>query len=170
MRGRKEGASRREFVETVDKSKAEMEGQKAELEMHASDIEQERRTLESLEGRGAEEDVRQTEEGISGAEDVSAEGFGSENRKLESLHGENENIESDFQERRESTESDLGKISEAKLESSEAVRAMLRAKESAIRGKEFLSEQSENTRRAREESERAQGALEDRVRAIRGGR
>ena len=167
---RRGGVSRREFGEKVDRSKTALDGKESELKVYTSDLEQERRTLESLDLDGAEEDSRQVEEAISRAEKVTAERFDGENRQLEQLQDENQGLEGDFQDRRETTESDLRKMSGARLESSEAVSAMVGAKEAALRGKEFLSEQADRIRRTREASEQAQRALEARVRAIRGGR
>ena len=169
MGRRKTGTSRREFKEKVDRSKTEMANKESDMKVYASDLEQERQTLESLDFNGAEEDAKQVEDAISRAEDITAERFGSENEQLEGIQQENENLEGDFQERHESAESDVDKLQKSKLESSEAVGAMVKAKEAAVRGKEFLKEQIENTNRAREASEQAQRELEERVRRIRGG-
>ena len=169
MPRRNKGPSRREFTEKIEKSKESMDNKEGELKIYASDLEQERRTLEGLDLQGAQEDAREVEEAISRAEDVTAERFGGENERLEHIQEENQKIEGDFHERRESAESDLGKINEIRLESREAVNAMVRAKEAAIKGKEFLNEQIENTRKAREASETAQRELEARVNAVRGG-
>ena len=147
-----------------------MKSKEGDLDVYASDLEQERQTRESLELQGAEEDARDVDQAIEQAEDVTTERFGEHNEQLESMQNENEGLESDFRERKESAESDVEKLQGTKLDSSEAVNAMVKAKESALRGKEFLSEQMEKTQAARENSEQAQRELEARVNVLRGSK
>lgn len=168
MPRRKSGVSRREFAEKVTHSETEMKNKEGDLEVYASDLEQERHTRESLDLQGAEEDSRDVDGAIERAEDTTAERFGDHDQQLEGLQGDSEGLESDFRDRKESAESDVEKLQKARLDSSEAVNTMVQAKESALRGKEFLREQMEKTRSARDSSEQAQRELEARVRALRG--
>ena len=75
------------------------------------------------------------------------------------------------QERADTTEADLGKVSDAsaRIETDVAVSELVKAKEAALKDIEFLGEQVERAREAREESERIQQELESRVRASQGG-
>ena len=167
MSRRQTGMNRREFGVKVEQCTEEMSRKENELELYASDLDQERRTLESLDLQGAQEDAEQIENAILHAEGATAEKFDSENEHLERIQGENENLERDFSERQKSAESDLTKIAEAKIESSEAVNAMQEAEEAAGAAREFLRELIERTSKAKDESEQKQKALEDQVRSIR---
>lgn len=168
MARRKSGISKREFTEKVKRSETDMETKEGDLDVYASDLEQERRTRESLELQGAEEDARDVDQAIEQAENVTSERFREHNEQLESLQRENEGLANDFRERRDSAESDVEKLQKSKIDSSDAVKAMVKAKESALRSKEFLSEQMEKTQAARGKSEQAQKELEARVNSLRG--
>ncbi|KMY65560.1 hypothetical protein AAU61_21605 [Desulfocarbo indianensis] len=170
MARRKSGTSRREFTEKVTHSETEMKTKEGDLDVYASDLEQERHTRESLDLNGAEEDARDVDQAIERAEDVTGEKFGEHNEQLEGLQQENQGLESDFSDRKDSAESDVEKLQQTKLDSSEAVSSMIQAKEAALRGKEFLSEQMDKTHAARDASEQAQKELESRVNAIRGSK
>ena len=170
MAKRKSGVSRREFAEKVTHSRTDLKSKETDLDVYASDLEQERQTRECLELQGAEEDARDVDQAIEQAEDVTTERFGEHNEQLENLQKENQGLENDFRERKDSAESDVEKLQSTKLDSSEAINAMVKAKESALRCKEFLSEQMESTHAARENSEEAQRELEARVNALRGSK
>ena len=166
---RKSGVSRREFAEKVVNSEKEMKREEDDLKVYASDFQEERGTRESLDLQGAEEDSREVDEALVRAEDITTERFGEHDQQLEGLQRQNEEIESDFRQRRESVDSDVKKLQKTKLDSMDAINAMVQAKESALRGEEFLREQMEKTRVARESSEQAQKELQTLVNATRGG-
>ena len=170
MTRRNSGISRREFSEKVSRSETEMKTKEGDLKVYASDLEQERHTRESLDLKGAEEDARDVDKAIERAEDITNDKFGEHDDQLEGLQQENEGLERDFRDRRDSAESDVEKLQKTKLDSSEAISAMIQAKESALRGKEFLAEQMEKTRAAREASEQEKNIANERVKALRGGK
>lgn len=163
---RREGQSRRDFTEKIDQNKTEMKKKEAEMKLYAGDVETERRTLDGLNLSGALEDVLEVQQAIHRAEQVTSERFGQENKQLEGKHKENLSMESDFKERREKTESDVNRIGEAKLVSREAKNTMSKAREAAIKGTDFLKQQMEITRKAREASEQAQKQMEARIKAV----
>ena len=168
MSKRKSGVTRREFTEKVNQSESGMKDKESDLKVYTSDLEQEHQTGESLELQGADEDSGEISGSIERAKDITADRFNDHNEQLEGLQKENESLESDFQSRKESSESDVEKLQKAKLDSSEAISAMVQAKEAALRGKEFLQEQMDQTRSAREVSEQAQRELENKIKALRG--
>ncbi len=165
---RKEGISRKTFIEKVERSKTEMTNKETEMDMYAGDVETARGTLESLELFGAQEDISDVKGAIEQAEQITEGRFDQENEQLERLQGENKEIEKDFDERQGKTESDVSKLGEAKLESLEAKDGIAKAREAALRGKEFLDQQLEVTRKAGEQSEDAEQKLRARVQAVRG--
>lgn len=163
---------RNEVTERIDNNKNEMEGKETDLEKIASDVETVRQTLEKLDLSGTADGSEQVESAIESAEDVTKEVFDREDETLEQIQTGNEQFEGELQGRRGSSESDLGKISDAsaKIETKETIDKLLEAKEASLRDIDFLAEQIGRASDARKGSDAIQEKLQARVHIGRGGR
>ena len=161
----KDITTRREISEKIETSKREMEGKEAVLNKVASDLDTVRQTLENLNLGGTAEGTEQVESAIESAKDVTTEVFNKEDQSLEEIHTSNEEFEGKLQEHRGSSESDLGKISDAsaRIETKEAISELAKAKEAALRDVDFLREQVRMAEDAREKSDAVQEKLQSRV-------
>jgi hypothetical protein len=84
--------------------------------------------------------------------------FDRQDEQLEHAQSENEGYEREMQENAEVEKSDIGKLSDAsnQIDTHETVSELVKAKEAALRDIDFLAEQIERAKRAREKSEQAQ--------------
>ena len=158
MRKRSDTPTRSEVTETVDSHKEEMDDKTVELDTIATDTETVRETLDSLDFSGTSEGTDEVESSIEQAEDVTVEIFEQEDENLEQMQGETEEYENELQERSDSSESDMGKISDAgsKIETPDTVTELDKAREAVANDIEFLDDQNEKAQGAREETEELQ--------------
>jgi hypothetical protein len=168
MARRSDLVSRDGITEKVDEHRREMDEKAETIEQDVSDIDTVRETLDQLEGGTAEgaDDVGQS---IEAAESVGTGEFEAHDGELEQVQGTSEQHEQEVQDRSETVSEDLGRISDAsgRIQSDAMNNELIGAKEAAIRDQEFLDEQSEQEREAREESRR----LQEQYRAqVEGGR
>lgn len=149
---------RHELSERIDKSRADMEDKEKSLDVIASDVETVRHTLESLDLNGTDEGAEDIEGAIENTEDATVDVFESEDQELESLQKENQEVENDMDDRKQSSESDLGKISDssAEIKTQETINELVAAKEAVLRDMDFLQEQFDRAKEAREESDSIQ--------------
>jgi hypothetical protein len=157
--------TRRDVIEKIDDSKKTMESKEVDLEKITEDIETVRQTLERLDFRGTAEGSEQVEKAIESAEDDTKRVFDKEDEDLNRLQAHGQEYEKKLEEKRGYVESDLGKISDssAKIETTEAINRLVEAKEAAIREVDFLAEQVDRARHAREKSDRIQEKNRHRV-------
>ena len=167
MARRRGEITRNEVTETVQKHQQEMSEKAEELDTTTSDVETERQTLESLDFGGTAEGADEVEQAIQDAENATVEVFERQDEELEEIQAETENYEQELQERSGSSESDLGKISDAsgRIETEEGVNELVKAKEGVLQDIDFLTEQNERAREARDESDQARKEHEARIRA-----
>lgn len=165
MKKRKDVPTRHDVKDRGDGYEKDMGEKETNLDTIASDVETVRRTLESLDFRGTSEGVQDVERTIESAENVTEQEFGKEDEELERIQQENQEFEGDLQERKDSSESDIGKVSDAtgSIKTQETIRELIRAKDAALRDIGFLTEHLERARRAREDSDAAQERLRRRV-------
>jgi hypothetical protein len=165
MANRKNYSKRQEFTEINEKDRKDMEAKEGNLDKITSDVETVRDTLDALDFKGTSEGSEQIERSIKSAEDVTTEVFDNEDNELEKIHDENQEFENDVMDRRRSTESDLGKISDssARIETHETVNELSIAKEAVLQDIDFLSEQIERANEARKESNAIRVKLQERV-------
>jgi len=165
MRKRSDAPTRSEVTETVEKHKDDMSEKVEELDTIATDTETVRETLESLDFEGTSEGADEVESAIEQAEDVTVEIFDREDENLEEIQSGTEEYEGELQERTDSSESDLDKISDAggRIETQEAVGKLGDAEAAVSSDIEFLNEQDETARQAREENEQLQQGHRSRV-------
>jgi hypothetical protein len=165
MRRKGDTPTRSEVTETVEKHKDDMSEKVEELDTIATDTETVRDTLESLDFGGTSDGAEEVESAIDQAEDVTVEIFDREDENLEEIQGDTEEYEGELQERTDSSESDLDKVSDAagKIETQETVGELENAKAAVSSDIEFLREQDETAKQAREENEQLQQNHRSRV-------
>ena len=156
---------RHEIIEKVDLNGKDMGEKEDSLDSVASDVETVRQTLENLDFGGTEDGSDQVKGAIEDAESVTIEVFGREEGQLDQIQNDNQEFEGELQDRRGSSESDLGKLSDssARTETEETVNELLKAKESVLRDIDFLAEQIDRARVAREKSDAIQENLKARI-------
>ena len=167
MPRRSDTPSRSEISERIDGDAERMREKEGDIETTVSDIETVRHTLENLDLGGTSEGSEAVEGAIQGAEDVTVEVFDGQDTELEEIQGEDEEYECEVDERTDSVESDLGKVSDAsiQIDTDEGVNELIKAKEAALQDIDFFKEQGERAREAREESERIQQEYQARAHA-----
>ena len=159
--------TRREVTERVEKARDDMEGKEVDLDRFASEFETVRQTLEKLDFKGTSEGCEQIESFIESAENVAENTFGEANEGLENLQNESEEFEGELQERQNTSESDLGKVSDssAQIDTKETINELMKVKESVIRDIDFLAEQVSRASEAREKSNALQERLQCQINA-----
>lgn len=164
-RARGDCVSRSDITEHVGRSQQDMREKEGDLEKIATDMETVRETLEALDFGGTSEGCDGVEMSMRGAEDVTESVFDREDEELEKVQADAEDHQGEIQERTDSDNSDLEQISDAssRIETSEAVNELVKAKDAALRDIEFLSEQIRRAQDAREESEQTQQEYQRRV-------
>lgn len=170
MRRRSDCVSRREVIETIDTRQSEFDEKTEELQKEADDVETTRETKDNLDLSGTSETSEAVERAMDAAENISEEEFTEDSEQLDQTQDQSQEYEADLHERSDTTEKDLGRVSDAsaQINSDRPNREWIEAKEEFVRDKEFLDEQGERARVAREASERIQQEQEARVRAGRG--
>jgi hypothetical protein len=165
MRKKGDLPKRCEVIEKVDLNGKDMEEKEDNLDRVASDVETVRQTLENLDFGGTEDGSDQVERAIEDAESITIEVFGREEGQLDRIQNDNQEFEGELQDRRGSSESDLGKLSDssARTETEETVNELLKAKESVLRDIDFLAELIGRARVAGEKSDAIQEDLKARV-------
>jgi hypothetical protein len=148
-----------------------MEGKETDLDKIASDVETVRKTIEQLNFHGTSEASEEVESSIKSAEDVTKDAFDKKDESLEQTQKDNQEHEGDLQDRRGSSESGLGKISDssARIETKETINELVKAKEAVLRDIDFFIDQIKRASDARKESDAIQEKLRARVNAGKGG-
>ena len=156
---------RHEVIEKVDLNGKDMGEKEDNLDKVASDVETVRQTLENLDFGGTQDGSEQVERAIENAESVTVEVFDGQESQLDQIQNDNQEFEGELQDRRGSSESDLGKLSDSstRTETEETVNELLKAKESVLRDIDFLAEQIDRARVAREKSDAIQENLKARI-------
>ena len=165
MKRRTDVKSRPEINQAIDKSGNDMQEKEADLDKIAADVETVRETLESLDFGGTSEGADAVEVTMEGAEDITEDVFDRGDEELEQIQEEDEEYQGELEEAADSDESDLEQISDAssRIETSETVEGLVQAKEAALRDIDFLSEQINRAREARDRSEQTQREYQNRV-------
>ena len=151
----KDVPTRSEVNEKIDISRKEMDEKENDLDKIATDVETVRQTLESLDFGGTAEGAEELEGSIEGAEDVTTDVFDRQDSTLEKIQEDNQEFEGELSERKGTSESDMGKVSEAgaRIETNETISELEKAKEAISRDIEFLFEQIDQASDARKKSE-----------------
>jgi hypothetical protein len=165
MAKRRDIPSRHDVNERIEGDKRKMEIKETDLDKIATDVETVRGTLEKLDFRGTVEGSREAEESIENAEDVATDAFDKEDGALERIQTGNQEFGAELDDRRGASESDLKKVTDvsASIHRNEVVDKLKEAKEAVLRDVNFLAEQIERARVARERSDAIQERLKGRV-------
>ena len=165
MSRRSDVPTRSEVTEKIDTTKSEMEAKETDLDKTASDVETVRQTREQLDFGGTAEGSDEVESSIESAEDVTTEVFDKEDESLDQVQTRNEEFEGKLQDHQESSESDLGKISDAraKIDTKETINELAKTEEAVRRDIEFLDGEGRRASDAREKSDDIQRRLQARV-------
>ena len=155
MKRRSDTPRRSEITEKVDKHHEDMNEKGEEIEKDVEDVKTVRETLDSIEG-GTQEGLDAESQAIEAAEDTGIGEFDEDRSELEDVHNESEEHESEINDRGDTVSSDLGKISDAsgRINNDAVSSELIDAKSEAIRDKEFLDEQEDRAKDAREDSRR----------------
>ena len=165
MRRRADIPTRSEVTEKIEKHQEDMTEKLDQLDTVAADTETVRETLENLDFEGTAEGMDEVEQAMEQTENVTIEVFEQRDEDLEETQEQTQEHENELQDRVDTSESDMDKIADAaaRTETRETIDELAKAKASVSNDIEFLNEQDEVSRRAREENERFQQAQRDRV-------
>ncbi|KPL24860.1 MAG: hypothetical protein AMJ75_02575 [Phycisphaerae bacterium SM1_79] len=158
--------TRGEVTEKVEKNKEEMEEGVEQLDITATDTETVRETLENLDFEGTAEGTDAIEEAVEQAEDVTIDIFNGEDEELsEFIDSEVKEHEQELQERSDASESDFEKVSDAadRIATDQTKDELEHAKTEIRDDMEFIDEQQQASREAREENEQLQQQHRNRV-------
>jgi hypothetical protein len=170
MARRADNITRGEVAARVEQHQKDMAEKAEQIEKAVSDVETERGTLEALEVSGTSEAAEVVERAIQDAEKASQQEFDGHSSGLEHTHEVSAEHEHEFQERSDSTVSDVRKIETAgeKVHGEAARNELAEAKESAQQDIEFLNEHLQRLQDARNESDHLHQEHEARIHS--GGR
>jgi len=165
MRRKSDTPSRSEVTETIEKHKSDMSEKTDKLDIIASDKETVVDTQNHLDFGGTQEGSDAVETILGEAEDVTVEIFSQENEGLEEIQTDADEYRDGLQENSDSVESDLGKISDAggQIETKETVDKLKDAETSVSEDRDFLKEQMDRAKEARDENKQLQEVLKGRV-------
>lgn len=165
MRNKSDAPTRGDVSERVEKNKEQMDEKVNDLDLIATDAETVRGTLESLDLNGTSEGSDSVESAIEEAEEVTIEKFDEEDEALQEVHSDMEDFEGELQERTDSSESDSERVSEAvgQITTEETKGELEQAKSEICDDIDFLNEQNETAREAREENTQLQQEHRSRV-------
>ena len=165
MRSNRDTPTRGEVSERVEKNKEQMDEKVNDLDLIATDAETVRGTLDSLALNGTSEGSDSVESAIEEAENVTVEKFDEEDEALQEVQSDMEDFEGELQERTDSSESDSEKVSEGigQITTEETKGELEQAKSDICDDIEFLKEQDESAREAREENTQLQQEYRNRV-------
>jgi len=125
------------------------------LEKKAKDLTTVRQLLDGLDlDGGTAEGADAIQESVDGAEKVTEDVFDQDDAELEREHGEGESFQSEIAERKETSESNLGRITDitAPLETRETIDKIRESKEAALQEVDFLQDLVQRAMESLEES------------------
>lgn len=157
-------STRNELTDRKDQQTEDMRELRDKLEKKAEDLATVRRLLEELDLDGGTSDgAAEIEESVDRAERVTEEVFDQDDKALDQIHADAEGYQSELTERKETSESNLGRISDvtAPLETQETIDQIREGKEAALRDVDFLQDLLQRAMDALEESENVQNDLRD---------
>ena len=102
---------------------------------------------------------------MESAENITTEVFETEDKNLERIQSNSKEFEGEITEHRNTSESDLGKISDssAKIETRETINELVKAKEGVLEDIDFLVDSINRISDARKKSDAAQEKLKSRI-------
>lgn len=157
--------SRGDITETVDGSRDELNEKNEVLEQVSRDVETTREVLDKCSFVGTSEGVDQAQRSITEAEDIAVETFDTEDGALEEIQGQNDEFQSELGENAESVQDDINDVTDAssRIATDVAVERLVAARDALQEDVDFLTEQIERAKEAREASEEAQRVYQNTV-------
>ena len=157
--------SRGEITDTIGKHKDDMSEKIESLDSISEDAVTVQETLESLNFEGTSEGTDEVQSSIEKAEEVTLECFDNEDQNLEEIQDASQEYEIGLQERVDSGESDIEMISDAvsRITTADTHGELEQAQTSIQEDLNFLSDQNEAARIAREENEQHQQECHSRI-------
>jgi hypothetical protein len=161
--------TRGEITEHVENDSERMHDKLEDLETAVEDTETVQNTLDALDLEGTSEGADEVQAAIEKAQDLANDIADREDTELDAVQDQAEQYEGEIRERSEASGSDLETISDAagKLDRQETAAELQGAREAVASDIEFLKNQSEQARNAREETERLQQDHKGRARGSR---
>lgn len=150
--------TRGEVTEKVERHKDDMTEKVEGLDIIASDTETVRETLENLDFEGTAEGQDRVQESVEQAENISIDIFDTTDDTLETIQSETEEYESELEERTDSLDSDADKVAEAidRISTEETNKELEQTRQEIREDEDFLADQEEIAKQAREENEELQ--------------
>ena len=154
----KDTPTKNELEGSIEKASLEMKEKGEDLDKIASDAETVKNTLENLDLGGTSEGAEKLKTSFESTERVTKEVFDGKDDELEKIHADNREFEHETEGRRESSETDQHKISDAAdaMTTHESINELLKAKEAVLEDIDFLKEQIERAHEAMTKSEAIQ--------------
>jgi hypothetical protein len=155
---------RSQITDDLEERDQQISEKHEELEIPASDVELENETLRDLEG-GTLEGLSAAQQEIRNAQGVSAGEFDERGSELEQIRSEGQDFEGEMQQQADATLADRGKVADAatRIHSDAASGELKEAEQALDEDKQFLEEQEKCSAQAREESQRLQEEMKQRV-------
>src|SRR6056297_1946127 len=152
-----------EIDEKVRGDSQNMEIKGEDLEKAAQDCETLIRTIQSVDFLGTAEGAEQVEKHMDAAENTAENTFDSEDQEMEKIQEGVQEHEKDLNERQDTTDSDLGKVSEAsaKIELQAANEFLTDAKDSLLQDIDYMKEKITEMIQAKDKSEAIQEKLRE---------
>lgn len=142
-------------------NKTDMQKAEENLEEISDDIQTVRETIKNLDLKGTLEGALATEQHLNSAEDVTQDVFSTEDSKLEKIHDDSQQFENNLQERGDSSEADLKKVTDhsTKIKTNDTIGEIKKAQEAILDDLDFLNEQVQEAKTRIEESKNIQARL-----------
>ena len=165
MRKRSDTPTRGEITDTVQDQEDRMSEGTEQLSQTADDVDTVSDTLSGLDFEGSSEGVERVRDSMEQAQDVTVEVFDRDDEQLDGIRNESEEYQQGLQERSDSSQSDLGKVSDAggRIQTKEAQAELDKAEEGLTEDMEFLDGQIERAGKASEDTKQTQDQLKGRV-------
>ena len=154
-----------EIEETVEENEQDMSEKLEELEVLTEDVETTRDLEAALDLNTTVEGAEEVEMLVESAENETVDIFEQEDHNLEDIQQDTQDYADEIDDRHETAEMDLGKISEAscELRTAEPINRMADAKASVLTEMDFLRDNNQRAEDAKAENMQAQQALEARI-------
>jgi len=165
MASRSDLPTHNEIEETVEDHDLQQSEKLEELEVLVEDTETVRQVHEALDLETTAEGADEVESLVEEAEDETVEIYEEEDNNLEGIQEEAQEYANEINDRHESAESDLEKLSDAssELRTAEPINEVANAKTSMLEEMDFLKDNNDKAEQAKAESERAQEELQNRI-------
>ena len=159
-----------EIEETVEQNEQEMSEKLEELEVLTEDVETTRDLEDALDLDTTVEGAEEIEMLVESAETETVDIFEQEDNQLEGIQQDAQDYVDEIDDRHETAESDLEKISGAscELRTAEPINRMTDAKSSMLTEMDFLRENNQKAEDAKTDNMQAQQSLEARINSGKG--